>query len=158
MNALVEFIHTLIDAIVASPGMTKAQAINVIQLATNDITNEQAATWLDDIAQVWETIGVINNPTWSAWRNEIEKEGADAPKALVVLAAVKLHELPQLADVNDALQFKKQEDTLAELIQGIQTARAFRDKQTDDVIVETLNRGINSLRNQRDGLKGRLGV
>lgn len=158
MNALVNYLYALIEAIVASPGMTRAQAIDHLRLATNDITREQAGVWLDDIALVWETIGVIGSPTWAAWRNEIEKEGVDAPKALVNLAAVKLTELPQLADVNDSLRFKKQEDTLAELIAGIKTAKAFRDEQADEVIVETLNRGIKSLRQQRDTIRQRLGL
>jgi hypothetical protein len=158
MKAIIEFLNSLIDAIVLDSAMTSGEARDMLRAATNGVSVVEASAWLGRIFQVYAMIGVINNATWASWRNEIINEGSMTPKALVDHIANKLRDDAQLTDVNSALRFKEREDALAQLNLDIAAVVVAKDAENDLVLKDALRRGIAALREDRDALKGRLAV
>jgi len=156
MTPMADFLKTMATKMIANPSMTKVQATDELQLATNGVKNVDGNAWFDEIAIFYESLGTINNPTFGAWRASIVTDGEAKSWALIDATAQALNAILPLAEIGLALRVKNIQDRLQATKDDIIVVRAFRDAQTDPAVVKALNIGIQELIAKRNGLEQRV--
>jgi len=157
MKPITAFLKSLIVLMIASPTMSKVQAVDQLQLVTNGVSNAAGNIWFDEIAIFYASIGTINTGTFNSWRNSVINDGEVKSNALLDATEDALVRVGTLSDISEAIRFKKREDRVVEMVDEVKSLRTFRDAQTDPVVITALNCGIVDLISKRNGLQQRIG-
>ena len=65
-----------VDAIIADPTINRGAFVDAMQtIITQGLSNAEGNAYVDAVAAVYESIGLINNATFNNLRNEINTEG-----------------------------------------------------------------------------------
>jgi len=153
MKAIIRFLEGLVDAVILNPAMTGGEANDALRNVTNGISNAEASAWYDDLQIIYQGVGLINNATWPAFRNQIVNDGDVAAKNMASMAAKTIEGTLSMSDVNLALRNKNTEDELDAIKADIITVRAAKNSETDPAIKTALIVGLNALKIERDNLQ-----
>ena len=159
-----DYLLTWITFVIANPTTTRAQSVNHLQLVAN-VTNAEAIAWFDALAVFFESVGVINNRTYSNMRNDVVAEGALVSQALYSALFQAMRELPETAVIGFAIRSFERDRRVVEITTDIQQVRAYRDalprpsalidSQQERAIRKALNDGLRDLRTEREELQAR---
>lgn len=136
MNTIKEAFEAVIDAIIANNALTRAEAGDVVETFGPTMSGAAARNWLDAIAVLYQSLGIINNGTYSALRNEIVNEGATVAKSLFGALLTPVTELAETADVATAILEQERTTALGTIDANIALVQAQKtggaNEQLDD--------------------------
>jgi hypothetical protein len=142
MNTNADAYAAMAAAIIADNATTRAQAGDVIEGFGPTMPGAAAREWIDAIATHYESLGIINNPTYSSLRGEIINEGQIKADALFGAMASAINAMPETAPINAAIQLQSDADTKSTIpgniaiIEGHKTAGA--NQQLDDALDQAI--------------------
>lgn len=136
--------EAFIDGAIADPGLTKSDAGDLITPFGVGISGLEARDWLDAIAVQYESIGTINNPTYSALRNEIVNEGKATSMALFTALEVATNLLPETRPIHNGVMKVHWRSERDQINDNIVTLRGFKAGQNRQV-KEALELGVDKL-------------
>lgn len=144
-----------IDAIIADNTLNRGGFADAIRTVATISSNAEVIDWIDEIAIGWETIGIINNPTYNSLRAEIINEGATVAQAQFESLQTLVNALPSTLIINADL---RKQDLRAERDQidaNIVTLVDLKDGENRQV-KEAINLGINHLRQYKEQVRDEL--
>jgi hypothetical protein len=136
------------EAVIADNALTRGEAGDVIEVFGPTMPGAAARNWIDAIATQYESLGIINNPTWASLRSEIINEGVAKSMALFGAMASGINSLPESIPINEAIQIQSNEDIKSTIpaniaiLEGHKTAGA--NQQLDDALDVAIN-ALNEL-------------
>jgi hypothetical protein len=93
-----------IDAIIADPTLNRGGFVDAIQtVITIRFNNAAGNAWCDAVATLYQSLGLINNPTYGNLRNKIANDGETVAKALFA-ALGTIASFPETQVAIDALR------------------------------------------------------
>jgi hypothetical protein len=149
--------EAFIDAVIADPSLTKGDAGDIIASFGAGISGPESRDYLDAVAAGYETIGVLNNPTYAALKNEIVNEGKPTSMAMYAALESTVNALPETVPINDGIRITYLRDERDQVDANIVTMVGFRVGQPRQ-IKEALNLGIDSLRGYKEQVVAELKV
>ena len=103
MPSLGEAYKAGVDAVVADPTINRGAFVDAMQtVITRGLSNEEGNNFVDALATLYESLGIINNATYPSLRGEIANEGADVSMALFDALAVGVGSMPEAIPVINA--------------------------------------------------------
>jgi len=160
-----DYLLTWVAFIIATPTATRAESVDHLQ-SVAIVSNADGNAWFNAIAILLNSIGVINNPTYSNMRGEVINEGEVVSSALYAALFQAIRELPETAVVGTAIKNFERQRRIGEITTDIQQVREHRDAlpnppaivdpQEERAIRKALVDGIQTLRAEREQLQGRL--
>ncbi len=151
-RALVRYLEAVIDAIIADPAFSRADAVQFLRDRTVGIDQAEAIVYYDQLALTWIAVGVLAGaPTYNNWRDGIVAQGETSSKALVAHIHRQLGEHAIMDNVNRALKKQHREDSLTELeaeivhLEGIQAANP-----GDQTLIDALEFALVAMRERVD--------
>ena len=113
-----------IDAVIADPTINRGAFVDAMQtVITSGLANSEGNAYVDAVAGVYESVGLINNATFNNLRNEIASEGAVTARAAFDALAVSINALPEAEPVIQAaslLQLRQDRDNTDAAIDRLQ--------------------------------------
>ncbi len=88
------------------------EATDILQQFAPTLSDADGNAWWDAVAATYESLGIINQPTYTQLRNEVNQAGAVAATDLFDALISRINSMPESVPVNAALQAG---DTAAEL-------------------------------------------
>jgi len=147
--------EAFVDAAIADPTLSKGDAADLITPFGANISGPEARAWLDAIAVGYETIGVLNNGTYSAMRNEIVAEGKTVSMALFAALAATINLLPETFPISEGIQIlylREERDQIDGNIVTMQGLKVGQNRQ----VREALQLGVDQLRGYKESVKDQL--
>lgn len=144
-----------IDAVIADNTLNRGGFADAIRTVATLSNNGETTDWIDAIAVAFEGIGIINNPTYSALRNEIVNEGAVVARGQFDALSTLVNGLPETAPINLGLRKVDLRAERDEVDVSITTMVAFKVGQTRQV-KDALQLGIDRLREYKQSVKDEL--
>ena len=138
-----------IDAVIADPTLSKSDAGDIIATFGAGISGQEARDYLEAVAQGYETIGVINNPTYAALRNEIAAEGNPTSTAMYAALEPTVINLPETFPISTGIRKQYLREERDQVDGNIVTMQGFKVGQPHQV-KEALGLGIDSLRGYKE--------
>lgn len=164
LNNVRDYLLTWIPFIIANPTTTRAESVDHLQLVAN-VTNAEGGDWFNALAVFFESIGVINNPTYNNLRGEVINEGETVSAAMYSAVFQAIRELPETATVGIAVRNFERDRRITEITTDIQQVRDYRDAlpappaivdpQEERAVRKALNDGLRDLRQEREDLRAR---
>ena len=145
MRPIINFLESIVDHVIANPSATKAQVASKVTSATNGVSNPEAKQYLDDIGAVYAGVGIISDPTFESWRDDVIAKGPVVAKNLVSAMVSNLSNSDDLKPVNQDLHLKAQDDFKVQIALDITAVEAARDAAADPAIKRALNAGVADL-------------
>lgn len=136
----------VIDAWIADPALTRADAGAVVEGFGPTMTGGNARQWLDAVAVLYESLGVINNATYSSMRNSAIADGDVKAKALFDALFVPVGELLETEPVADAILIQSNIDGLATIDSNILLLQGFKTGGVNQQLDDALQDGVRYLR------------
>lgn len=85
-----------IDAVLADNTLDRGGFADAMRLVITDgLSNGDTTAWIDALATYFNSLGIINNPTYNNLRNEIINSGKDVSLALFDNLYEKIRDLPE---------------------------------------------------------------
>lgn len=131
-------------AMVADPALTRGDAGDIIEGFGPTMTGAEARQWIDAVAVAYESLGIINNGTYAALRNEIVNEGTTVALNLFDALLNRINALPESSPVNVAILTESNAQAKAAIPANIAALEGFKgvNDQRDaalDVAINALN-------------------
>jgi hypothetical protein len=105
MTTVADAFEAGIDAVLADNTLNRAGFVDAMQtVITTGLSNAEGNAFVDAVAVQYESIGLINNPTYNNLRGEIINEGKDTALKAYNDQAVAINALPEFEPVNNAAQ------------------------------------------------------
>ena len=138
-----------IDAVIADPTLSKSDAGDIIATFGAGISGQEARDYLEAVAAGYETIGVINNPTYAALRNEIAAEGNPTSTAMYAALEPTVTNLPETFPISTGIRKQYLRGERDQVDANIVTMQGFKVGAARQV-KEALGLGIDSLRGYKE--------
>lgn len=135
----------MVDAIIADNSLTRADAGDVIEGFGPTMPGTAARQWIDAIATHYESLGIINNPTYSSLRSEIVNEGKDKSMALFNAMASAINLMAETFPINEAIQLQSNADTKATIPGNIAILEGHKTAGVNQQLDDALQAGIDAL-------------
>jgi hypothetical protein len=143
-----------VDAVIANPTLTAAEAVAPIIAAGPTLDQPTVLTWFTALAAGYNAIGVLAGSTLIDLRDEIVSEGAPVSKNLFNALGERVNELPETTPVRNEIRRKDLQDKLA-LVPGYATA--FEAAKTGEPIFDTsVNGALLTLETQNQNMQNEL--
>jgi hypothetical protein len=113
MTTNADAFEAMADAVILDNALTRSEAGDVIEAFGPTMPGAAARNWIDAIAVLYESLGIINNATWASLRGEIINEGVVKTMALFNAMASGINALPESQPVNAAIALQSNEDIKA---------------------------------------------
>ena len=136
MSTLQDAYNAVVDAVIIDPALSRNDAGAIIEAFGPTMTGAESKGWLDEMAAEYDSLGIINNPTWAGLRNGIVNDGDVASKDLADALEARIAELPLTPAVGGAIDLETNEQALLTIpgniviIEGNKTGGA--NQQLDD--------------------------
>jgi len=157
MSTINQAFTGLAVAVIADPTLSRGDAGAVIEAFGPDMRGSEARQWLDAMAVLYESLGIINNATWGNFRNEIVNEGLAVATNLFDNLIAGIQALPETIPVQAGITREDQRQQLAEVTTSLNTFAGFQVGATEQVL-GALQLGINGLEDLKFQLETQLGV
>ncbi len=157
MSTINQAFNALAVAAIADPTLTRGDAGAVIEAFGPDMRGSDARNWLDAVATLYESLGIINNPTWGNFRNEIVNEGLAVATALFDNLLGGINALPETQTILVFIDRLDKQQQLAEVTTSLNTFAGFKVGATQQVS-DALDVGINALEDLKFQLESQLNV
>ena len=134
-----------IDATILDNTISKNEFADAIQTVATLNSNPEVALWIDEIVASFDSIGVINNPTFNSLRAEIINEGAVVSRAQFGSLQTLVNNLPSTTPINEGLrmlELRSERDQVNGNIVTLNTLKVGQNRQ----VREAINLGIDDLR------------
>lgn len=162
-----DYLHRWTDFVIANPAASRGESVGNLQLVSNGIRNAEGNAWFDVLAVLLDSIGSINNPTYSSLRNDVVAEGEIISKSLFDTLHVPIRDLPESVVISTGLLDFERRRRLLEINDDIAynilyrnalpTPPAITTNAEERTIRRALNDGIRDLRQEKQEIRGRLG-
>ncbi len=150
--ALVRYLESLIDEIIADPTYSRNDAVTFLRDRTVGIDNAEAQEYYVQLAVNYVAIGVLTGaPVYNNWRDGIVAQGEARSKSLVRHIHRQLGEHAIMDNVNRALKKQHRQDSLTELdaeiahLESIQVANP-----GDQTLIDALEFALVTMREQSE--------
>lgn len=160
-----DYLSTWVDFVIANPAVSRGESVNHLQIVAN-VTNAEGNDWFNAVAVMLASIGAINNGTYGVMRNDIVNSGDVVSKNLFNAVFQAIRELPETAAVGIAIRNFERQRRIVEITADIQQVRTYRDalpnppaitdREEERSVRKALVDGIQSLRQEREELRGRV--
>ena len=96
-----------IDAVIADNTLNRSGFVDAMQtVITTGLSNSEGNAYVDAVAGVYASLGIINNATYNNLRAEIINEGADVAKNLYEALAANVFSVPEFEPVDEAAKLQ----------------------------------------------------
>lgn len=155
MTTTSEAFQAAVDAVVLNNTLNKSGFADAIRtVVAQAYTDAEAKAWIDALAILYESLGLINNPTYSSFRNKIVADPVLCVQLFNALA-VALNELPETGVINSALSLIDLRVERDEVQTSIDTLAAFKTGATKQV-KDALQLGIDQLRSYKESVRAQI--
>ncbi len=155
-NALVRYLHSLVDEIIAVPTFSRNDAVQFLRSKTVGIDQAEAQLYYETLATNYAAIGAIPAPaTYNSWRDNVVAQGETKSKAMVQHIHRQLMEHAIMAKVNRALNKQWRQDSLDEADAEIAHLEAIQAASADQILIDALEFTLIAYRSRTDVERGR---
>jgi hypothetical protein len=156
MNTLSTAYKAFVTAAIADPTLSRGDAGAIIEAFGPIMSGSQSRQWLDAVATLYESLGIINNPTYSSLRNEVVNEGQTVSEALFNSMSAGVAALAETVPVNAAITQQGWVDQLATIDSNVLVMENY--KTGSEQLNTALDVGISALMDLKFQLEAQLGT
>jgi len=161
MTTTAEAYNAGIDAVIADNTLNRGGFVDAMQtVITSGLSNAEGNAFVDAIAVVYESLGIINNPTYNNLRGEIIAEGAPVSKDLFDALAVRINAMPEAVPVIQAAQLLDLRDERDQVDAAIDRADVLIAAEPGGTvgrfIKSILREGKNQLRQHKQAVRDQI--
>ena len=142
---LTTFFPSVTAAIIADPTINRGALGDMLQAIAPTLNNAESNGWYDALADMYESLGIINSAGFASWRNEIVNEGDVVANKLFVALSNEWAALPESVEAEAAVALEANIQALAAIPGSIAILEAARDAQSDFDLTQAYNAGIQVL-------------
>ena len=150
MNTISNAYAAMVDAIILDPTISRNDAGVVIEGFGPTMAGTEARNWIDAVATFYNSLGILNNPTWASLRSGIVADGAAPSKLLFDALISGINSLPETFEVNNVIQIEARAVAKASIPANIALLTGF--KTGDEQLDTALDQGIQYLTALDDSL------
>lgn len=158
MSDLTDFWATWTADVNDPPAPSQTEATDSLQLVAPTLTDQQGDDWFVAVATEYERLGIINQTTYVALRNEVSSSGEVASNDLFIALQAAILALPETTIVTTALRLESDTQEFNGIPADIVTIETARDLLSDQVLIDAYNAGIVKIQEREAELKAALGL
>jgi len=148
-----------IDAVVLDNALNRGGFADAIRtVLTAQFSNADATGWIDAIAALYESVGIINNPTYNNLRGSIiNAESADEAEGLFSALSASISQLPETAPAVTSAQLIDLRDERDNIDAAITRCQDIIDAEPGGtlgrLVKEVLRNGKDLLREEKRAVR-----
>lgn len=96
MTTLTELYTAAVNAVITNAEINRAGVVDAMQIVLpQGLSNVEGNAFIDALATSYADLGIINAPTFGAWRRGVTSNGADNAINLFEALAIRIHAMPE---------------------------------------------------------------
>ncbi|MGI9491223.1 MAG: hypothetical protein ACR2QF_02230 [Geminicoccaceae bacterium] len=132
-------------------------ATDILQADAPTLTDQEGDDWWNAVAAEYDRLGIISGAgTYTQLRAEVNSSGETVSNELFISLQASITILPETSPVEIALLRQSLLDEQGQIPTDITTIETDRDLQSDQVLIDAYNAGIETLERRLDDVNGQL--
>lgn len=141
-----------IDLAIINPPPDQDEATDVLQVDAPTLTDAEGDAFFVMVAQVYQDLGITAQNTYIALRNEVDQAGKTASVLVFDVIAEHVMVQPETAPLATGLDSEAVDVEILQIPTDITTIETQRDLETDEVLIQAYNDGIETKNRRKDFL------